>query len=158
MIHQIRKMVAAVVAVCQGLVPEELFCSEEFFDPAKKWFIPIAPSRGLFLRRPVFDMYNENLKEQSGRKPLSFEPFEDKLNAFVNDRIYPEVCTGKKDFSDWVSMLHERGGAELNRCTEIPIAERSKPAEKRRAYEDRDVSRCRRHRKFARKQNKKKSC
>lgn len=87
MMHQIRKMVsmAALIIRCG--------CHEGRFQDsymANKISIPKAPSLGLLLERPVFDVYNEKL-EEFGRARIEFSRYEKEMEEFKQREIYGRI-------------------------------------------------------------------
>ena len=87
MMHQIRKMVsmAALIIRCgchEGRIQDSYM--------ANKISIPKAPSLGLLLERPVFDIYNEKL-EQFGREKIDFSRHEKEMEEFKQREIYERI-------------------------------------------------------------------
>lgn len=87
MLHQIRKMVAMVALVIRTGCPVERIT--QAFNQAKI-NIPKAPSLGLLLEKPVYDGYNSRL-ESFGHGGITFEPYEDKVEAFKFKHIYDKI-------------------------------------------------------------------
>ena len=87
MMHQIRKMVsmAALIVRCgchEGRIQDSY--------TASRISIPKAPSLGLLLERPVFDIYNEKL-EQFGREKIDFSRHEKEMEEFKQREIYERI-------------------------------------------------------------------
>ena len=88
MMHQIRKMVSMVALVvrCGG---HEGRIQDSY--TAEKFIIPKAPGLGLLLERPVFDTYNERMRGEEDRGPVSFEKYEKEMNEFKQREIYERI-------------------------------------------------------------------
>jgi tRNA U38,U39,U40 pseudouridine synthase TruA len=69
MIHQIRKMIGCVIAICRGEVDESFLV--ESLKEDKFVSVPIAPSNGLILSEVLFDKYNSKKKENEDKVCLS---------------------------------------------------------------------------------------
>ena len=87
MMHQIRKMVsmAALLVRCgchEGRVQDSYM--------ANRLSIPKAPSLGLLLEYPVFEVYNEKL-EGFGYNKIDFGRYEGEMEAFKQRQIYERV-------------------------------------------------------------------
>ena len=87
MMHQIRKMVSMVALIVRCGCPEDRIQQSYL---ANKISIPKAPSLGLLLERPVFDVYNEKL-EQFGREKIDFSRHEKEMEEFKRREIYERI-------------------------------------------------------------------
>ena len=87
MMHQIRKMVSMIALVVRCGCPEERL--QESYLP-ERISIPKAPSLGLLLERPVFDVYNEQL-EKFGRERIDFGKYSTEMEEFKQREIYERI-------------------------------------------------------------------
>lgn len=87
MMHQIRKMVSMVALLIRCGCHEGRLQDSYTAD---RFSIPKAPSLGLLLERPVFDIYNEKL-EQFGREKIDFSRHEKEMNEFKQREIYERI-------------------------------------------------------------------
>ncbi len=88
MMHQIRKMVAmAAMVVRCGASPDVIAHSYG----KRKISIPKAPSLGLLLERPVFDVYNYRAVNSLGRDAIDFAKYDDQIRAFKDAEIYARM-------------------------------------------------------------------
>lgn len=87
MMHQIRKMVSMAVQVVRcGCDSVRI---DESFGPTRIG-IPKAPSVGLLLERPVFDLYNKKAPGLN-RDVISFDKYEAEINEFKQREIYTRI-------------------------------------------------------------------
>lgn len=56
MLHQIRKMIGLVMAICRGLASKDVITKAWMKDRVD---LPIAPGLGLVLEEPHYDKYNK---------------------------------------------------------------------------------------------------
>jgi tRNA pseudouridine38-40 synthase len=88
MLHQIRKMIGAVLVAIRYGVGEE---SIRFTLTTKEnMHIPKAPAQGLLLERPIFSGMSEKL-QKFGNEALNWEPFEEKIEKFKDEFIYKSI-------------------------------------------------------------------
>ena len=88
MLHQIRKMIGAVLVAIRYGVGEE---SIRFTLATKEnMHIPKAPAQGLLLERPIFSGMSEKL-QKFGNEALNWEPFEEKIEKFKDEFIYKSI-------------------------------------------------------------------
>lgn len=87
MMHQIRKMVSMVALIVRCGCHEGRLQDSYMAD---KFSIPKAPSLGLLLERPVFDVYNEKL-EQFGWERIDFSRHEKEMEEFKQREIYERI-------------------------------------------------------------------
>lgn len=87
MMHQIRKMVSMIALIVRCGCHEGRLQDSYMAD---KISIPKAPSLGLLLECPVFDIYNEKL-EQFGREKIDFSRHEKEIEEFKQREIYERI-------------------------------------------------------------------
>ena len=87
MMHQIRKMVSMVALMIRCGCHEGRL--QDSYLPGRI-SIPKAPSLGLLLERPVFDVYNAKL-EQFGRERIDFSRYEKEMEEFKQREIYERI-------------------------------------------------------------------
>lgn len=88
MMHQIRKMVAAIALVVRsGCLPERIVESFANVDVS----IPKVPGLGLLLERPVFDSYNAGPAAKFARDKIDFTKYEDEMLEFKQREIYERI-------------------------------------------------------------------
>lgn len=93
MMHQIRKMVSMAVQVVRcGCDPVRI---NESFGPTRIG-IPKAPSVGLLLERPVFDLYNKKAPGLN-RDAISFDKYEAEINEFKQREIYTRIFNEEEE-------------------------------------------------------------
>ncbi|KAJ2934853.1 hypothetical protein H1R20_g2270, partial [Candolleomyces eurysporus] len=132
MLHQIRKMMAALVLTCRiGSSPEIV---DELYK-APMVFIPKMPSLGLLLEEPLFNSYNgrmtvhnQNYKPTDAdyRPLIDFDLHREKIDAFKEEFIYKNM-RGIEDrsglFDAWVRSVDKYSGDDLlwlNREGKVP--------------------------------------
>ena len=87
MMHQIRKMVS-MVALLVRCGSHEGRMQDSYM--AHRLSIPKAPSLGLLLERPVFEVYNEKL-EGFGYNKIDFGRYENEMEEFKQREIYERI-------------------------------------------------------------------
>ena len=87
MMHQIRKMVS-MVALLVRCGCHEARMQDSY--TAHRLSIPKAPSLGLLLERPMFDVYNEKL-EEFGYNKIDFGRYEKEMEEFKQREIYERI-------------------------------------------------------------------
>ena len=87
MMHQIRKMVSAAALVVRSGCHEGRIQDTYLSD---RLSIPKAPSLGLLLEKPVFDVYNEKLVGP-GRERIDFKKYEKEMEEFKQREIYERI-------------------------------------------------------------------
>lgn len=113
MLHQIRKMIGlAIIAMrLDAYEPEHLKkLFNRLFSSTEKFNVPKAPALGLFLDRPLFEGYNKKFGQEAGRELMDFTPFEERITAFKNEIIYPEIFEGEfrtREFWNWLKCLDD---------------------------------------------------
>ena len=117
MLHQIRLMVGAALAVARGHTPELL---ETALHSTDRVHVPMAPAEGLYLDRPCFDFFNKRTAHE--KLELGEGLVGEKLEAFKRDQIIPHIVATEqelKPFLLWSSGLNAvhwddaRGGGFL---------------------------------------------
>ena len=88
MLHQIRKMIGAVLIAIRYGVGEESIRST--LETKENMHIPKAPAQGLLLERPVFSGMSQKL-QKFGNEALNWEPHEDKIEKFKEEFIYKSI-------------------------------------------------------------------
>ncbi|CCG84500.1 protein of unknown function [Taphrina deformans PYCC 5710] len=88
MLHQIRKMVAMVLLVVRSSSP--LTRMEHSFE-REKINIPKAPSLGLLLERPIFDVYNRRAAESTDKTKIELGEMDDAVNKFKMSHVYDKI-------------------------------------------------------------------
>eukprot|EP00242_Pyramimonas_sp_CCMP2087_P004881 CAMPEP_0198214758 /NCGR_PEP_ID=MMETSP1445-20131203/43846_1 /TAXON_ID=36898 /ORGANISM="Pyramimonas sp., Strain CCMP2087" /LENGTH=452 /DNA_ID=CAMNT_0043890079 /DNA_START=163 /DNA_END=1521 /DNA_ORIENTATION=- len=88
MLHQIRKMVGAALAVMRDVAAETGF--ENAFSNQHKLNTPMAPELGLFLDEAIFNAYNERYGET--HENVSCADYQDQIDAFKKTHIYPHIA------------------------------------------------------------------
>jgi tRNA pseudouridine38-40 synthase len=88
MLHQIRKMIGAVLIAIRYGVGEESIRTT--LKTKENMHIPKAPAQGLLLERPIFSGMAQKL-EKTGNEALHWEPYEEKIEKFKDDFIYKSI-------------------------------------------------------------------
>ena len=88
MLHQIRKMIGAVLMAIRYGVGEESI--RQILTTRTDMHIPKAPAQGLLLERPVFTGISEKIKK-FGNEALDWKPYEEKIEKFKEDFIYKSI-------------------------------------------------------------------
>ena len=88
MLHQIRKMVGAVLIVIRYDTGHDSI--RHILTTKKNMHIPKAPAQGLLLERPIFCGISEKLKK-FGNNELDWAPYEEKMDKFKDDFIYKSI-------------------------------------------------------------------
>jgi tRNA pseudouridine38-40 synthase len=88
MLHQIRKMIGAVLLAIRYGVGEESI--RQTLRTRENMHIPKAPAQGLLLERPVFSGMKEKL-QKFDHEPLEWGPYEEKIEKFKDDFIYKSI-------------------------------------------------------------------
>ncbi|KAK9826791.1 hypothetical protein WJX81_001378 [Elliptochloris bilobata] len=90
MMHQIRKMVGAAVAVCRGAAPPDSL--KRALTSTAPVPTPLAPELGLFLDECEFDSYNSRWAAD-GKAALSLTgALGDAAEAFKLEHVYPHIA------------------------------------------------------------------
>ncbi|KAK9873223.1 hypothetical protein WA026_021715 [Henosepilachna vigintioctopunctata] len=106
MLHQIRKMVALMLAIVRNHAHESLLTQAFSSDKVN---IPRAPGLGLLLEFVHYDRYNERYGKDGMHEKLDFKEFDSEVEAFKNKYILP-IITNKeiteKEMIIWLSKLN----------------------------------------------------
>jgi tRNA pseudouridine38-40 synthase len=88
MLHQIRKMIGAVlIAIRYGIGEESI---RSILATKDNIHIPKAPAQGLLLERPVFSGMTGKL-QKFGNEALNWGPHEEKIEKFKDEFIYKSI-------------------------------------------------------------------
>ncbi|XP_070154676.1 pseudouridylate synthase 1 homolog isoform X3 [Polyergus mexicanus] len=85
MLHQIRKMIAVVIAVARNIIPEETI--NEAFKTMDKLEIPIAPGLGLCLCHVHYDYYGKRYGADGLHETLDWKECEEEVEKFQKEYI-----------------------------------------------------------------------
>ncbi|KAL0116523.1 hypothetical protein PUN28_009885 [Cardiocondyla obscurior] len=85
MLHQIRKMVAFIIAVARNMIPQETI--DEAFKTMDKLDIPIAPSLGLCLCHVHYDNYGKRYGTDGLHETLDWKECEEEVEKFQKTYI-----------------------------------------------------------------------
>ncbi|KAM4710241.1 pseudouridylate synthase 1 homolog [Discoglossus pictus] len=105
MMHQIRKMIALVIAVVKGYAPPSIMersWGEEKVD------IPKAPGLGLVLERVHFEKYNRRFGNDGLHEALDWTTEEQIIEDFKKEHIYPTIIQteiDEKSMDSWLATL-----------------------------------------------------
>lgn len=86
MLHQIRKFIGMLILLMKTGVDPSMTIPGTF--EATKVNVPKAPGIGLLLAETLFTGMNHRL---SDREPLSIHKYQDQIEAFKRDTLYPEI-------------------------------------------------------------------
>ncbi|RPD64120.1 tRNA pseudouridine synthase [Lentinus tigrinus ALCF2SS1-7] len=122
MLHQIRKMISALVLSCRTGTPPHLI--EEMYGP-RQVFIPKMPALGLLLEYPIFESYSKrvggvNQKLQPSdpdyRPTIDFEVHRAQLDEFKEHHIYSKMRSIEDQFGifdGWIRSIDAYAGNDL---------------------------------------------
>ncbi|XP_047494143.1 tRNA pseudouridine synthase A-like isoform X1 [Penaeus chinensis] len=79
MLHQIRKMIGLVMAICRGLASKDVISKAWMKDRVD---LPIAPGLGLVLEEPHYDKYNKKYGSDGIHVPLDWSEVLEKIQEF----------------------------------------------------------------------------
>lgn len=109
MLHQIRKMIGmASLVIRTGCSLNRI---EEAFGETKI-NIPKAPALGLLLEQPVYDGYNDRLKDW-GHEALGFDKYAEEMDKFKHKFIYDKIFKEEQEehvFSGFFSFIDAFNG------------------------------------------------
>ncbi|ORY49567.1 pseudouridine synthase [Rhizoclosmatium globosum] len=110
MLHQIRKMVGLVVMMVRTKTPATLVAKAYKEDRIN---IPKAPALGLLLRKPTFDSFNKQIKNQheDSRKLIEFDNYADLVNPFVEEWVNKDMYKEESEkhvYMNWLLHVDER--------------------------------------------------
>ncbi|TRM65503.1 pseudouridine synthase [Schizophyllum amplum] len=122
MLHQIRKMMSALVLSVRNDTPDSVM--DELYGP-RPIFIPKMPSLGLLLEQPIFESYNrkaaaasegKQAEDPEYRAPIDFDMHAEEIRAFKEKFIYANMrAVEDRDglFDAWVRHVDDYTGQEL---------------------------------------------
>jgi tRNA pseudouridine38-40 synthase len=122
MLHQIRKMMAALILVCRSGTPQRVI--DELYGP-NEMFVPKMPSLGLLLEQPIFDSYNRRVEgineklqptDAEYRPPINFDIYKEKIQTFKQKHIYDNMRNIEDRsglFDAWIQSVDSYGGCDL---------------------------------------------
>lgn len=116
MLHQIRKMVAMAFMIARSDAPLSLI--DETFKQ-DRINIPKAPALGLLLEKPLFGVYNNQIKKKSekDRMEVNFDAHTEKIQKFKEEWIYKKIFeTELKEniFDSFLTSLDSHIGNEYD--------------------------------------------
>jgi len=122
MLHQIRKMMCALVLAARTGTPPQIL--EELYGP-RIVFIPKMPALGLLLEYPIFESYSRrvtsvNDKLESSdldyRPPIDFETHRKAIDHFKQEHIYSRMRSIEDHdgiFDAWIRSIDAYAGNDL---------------------------------------------
>ncbi|KAJ3976434.1 pseudouridine synthase [Lentinula raphanica] len=118
MLHQIRKMMFALVMICRTGTPSSVI--DELFGLTSV-HIPKMPALGLLLEHPVFTGYNTRVTSKSPsdpdyREPIDFDKYSEEMNTFKQRYIYDNMRSiedRKGLFDGWIRSVDSYRGADF---------------------------------------------
>lgn len=102
MLHQIRKMVGVVIAICRDVAKLEVIERSWEHD---RLDIPIAPGLGLVLEEVHYDKYNEKFGNDGIHERLDFVELNDQVSEFRTKYILPTIVQVEKEESSYPLKL-----------------------------------------------------
>ncbi|KAL3285507.1 hypothetical protein HHI36_000039 [Cryptolaemus montrouzieri] len=105
MLHQIRKMVALMLAIIRNHTDETIL--NQAFS-SEKVNIPRAPGLGLLLEFVHYDRYNYRYGEDGIHEKLNWEEYENDVEAFKDKYILPTITNteiSEKEMVMWLGKL-----------------------------------------------------
>lgn len=98
MLHQIRKMVGVIIAICRGVAKHEVI--EQSWKP-DRLDLPIAPGLGLVLEEVHYDKYNGKFGNDGMHERLDFVELNNEVAAFRSKHILPTIIKVEKEESSY---------------------------------------------------------
>lgn len=98
MLHQIRKMVGVVIAICRGVAKMDVIERSWQHD---RLDLPIAPGLGLVLEEVHYDKYNEKFGNDGMHERLDFVELNDQVAEFRAKHILPTIIKVEKEESSY---------------------------------------------------------
>ncbi|XP_060851172.1 pseudouridylate synthase 1 homolog isoform X1 [Rhopalosiphum padi] len=105
MLHQIRKMVGVIIAICRGVAKHDVI--ERSWQP-DRLDLPIAPGLGLVLEEVHYDKYNGKFGNDGMHERLDFVELNDQVSEFRAKYILPTIIKVEKEESSmqlWLEQL-----------------------------------------------------
>ncbi|KAK3855553.1 hypothetical protein Pcinc_038049, partial [Petrolisthes cinctipes] len=99
LLHQIRKMLCVLMAVCRGLASPHFITTTlttHYVD------LPKAPAIGLVLQDQHFHTYNKTYGSDGVHEPLIWDEAEEEIQKFCDENIYDSIM--KKEMADNVML------------------------------------------------------
>ncbi|GAB0095004.1 tRNA pseudouridine synthase A [Sergentomyia squamirostris] len=112
MMHQIRKMVGLALIVIRGHAEIEVL--HRAFTQARV-NVPRAPGLGLVLDTLHYDRYNRRYGSDGIHTPLEWTEFEEEIQKFVKEEIYPVITNTEikeKAMVEWLEKLYRHDFSE----------------------------------------------
>lgn len=88
MLHQIRKMVSAVLATVRDIVPLEFVRTCFLKDKIR---LPTAPGEPLFLEQPHFEKYDRRFGSDGFHEKLDWADVEEEVKKFKEEHIFSPI-------------------------------------------------------------------
>ncbi|XP_050548971.1 pseudouridylate synthase 1 homolog [Daktulosphaira vitifoliae] len=104
MLHQIRKMVGVIIAVCRGIAKPDVIERSWQHD---RLDLPIAPGLGLVLEEVHYDKYNEKFGSDGLHDRLDFIELIDEVQEFRTKHILPTIVKIEKEESSMILWLEQ---------------------------------------------------
>ncbi|XP_045110497.1 tRNA pseudouridine synthase A-like isoform X2 [Portunus trituberculatus] len=106
LLHQIRKMVAVVIAIrrgmaCENFIPQAL--SRDYT------FLPIAPGLGLVLENQHFDNYNKKYGSKGTHEMLTWDSEAKEIEEFRHKNIITPIMNAEmkeRSMLEWLRLFH----------------------------------------------------
>lgn len=98
MLHQIRKMVGVIIAICRGVAKYDVIERSWNHD---RLDLPIAPGLGLVLEEVHYDKYNEKFGNDGMHERLDFIELNDQIAEFRAKYILPTIVKVEKEESSY---------------------------------------------------------
>lgn len=98
MLHQIRKMVGVIIAICRGVAKHDVI--ERSWQP-DRLDLPIAPGLGLVLEEVHYDKYNGKFGNDGMHERLDFVELNDQVSEFRAKYILPTIIKVEKEESSY---------------------------------------------------------
>jgi len=103
MLHQIRKMVGVIIAICRGVAKHDVI--ERSWQP-DRLDLPIAPGLGLVLEEVHYDKYNAKFGNDGMHERLDFVELNDQVSEFRAKYIIPTIIKVEKEESSYPFDKH----------------------------------------------------
>lgn len=108
LLHQIRKMTAALIAVIKNYISEKDI--EDYFK-RDKYMIPMVPSLGLVLYHVHYEYYNKRYGNDGIHKELNWTERDERIEQFWQDQILKHITETEikeKPMLIWLATLSPR--------------------------------------------------
>ncbi|XP_050439951.1 pseudouridylate synthase 1 homolog isoform X2 [Adelges cooleyi] len=104
MLHQIRKMVGVIIAICRGVAKLDVIERSWNHD---RLDLPIAPGLGLVLEEVHYDKYNERFGSDGIHDRLDFVELNEQVQQFREKHILPTITKVEKEESSMLLWLEQ---------------------------------------------------